>query len=83
VARVGQVSALALFSGELRQARSRARLTQDQLAEKLAYRASLVAHVERAGDVARLTLLYDILKAEALPRQASIDLAREAIDTWT
>jgi hypothetical protein len=39
--------------------------------------------VERADDVARVTLLYDILKAEALPRQASIDLARKAIEKWT
>jgi uncharacterized protein DUF5753 len=39
--------------------------------------------VERADDVARVTLLYDILKAEALPRQASIDLARKAIERWT
>ena len=39
--------------------------------------------VERAGDVARVTLLYDILKAEALPRQASSNLAGRAIETWT
>jgi uncharacterized protein DUF5753 len=38
---------------------------------------------ERAEDVAGVTLLYDILKAEALPRQASIDLARKAIERWT
>jgi uncharacterized protein DUF5753 len=194
VARDGQVSALALFSGELRQARTRAGLTQDQLAEKLqtedyAGAVLVAAHpaapdgevdrlvsarmdrqailgrepppllwvivdegvltrpvggagvmreqigrlimaacqpkivlqvlpavagahpglagqfviagfdgaadvayldnalagqvVERADDVARVTLLYDILKAEALPRQASIDLARKAIERWT
>ena len=46
MARDSQVSALALFSSELRQARMRAGLTQDQLAEKIAYSPSLVAHVE-------------------------------------
>jgi transcriptional regulator with XRE-family HTH domain len=44
--RDGQVSALAVFSEELRRARARAGLTQDQLAEKVAYSSSLVAHVE-------------------------------------
>ena len=39
--------------------------------------------VERAGDVARVALLYDILKAEALPPRASVDLARKAIEQWT
>ena len=39
--------------------------------------------VERAGDVARVALLYDILKAEALSPRASIDLARKAIEEWT
>jgi len=29
------------------------------------------------------TTSYRILKAEALPRQASIDLARKAIERWT
>jgi hypothetical protein len=38
---------------------------------------------ERAQDVARLTLLYDILKAEALSPRASADLARKAIERWT
>jgi transcriptional regulator with XRE-family HTH domain len=38
---------------------------------------------ERAQDVARLTLLYDILKAEALSPRASADLARKAIEQWT
>src|SRR5580693_8845652 len=174
--RDGQVSALALFSEELRRARSAAGLTQDQLAERVGYSPSLVAHVEtgsrapsldfarrgdealgtggllarlqpfvrseaypawfrdwveverlvsarmdrqaildqagpplrwvildegmltrpvyldnalagqvaeRAQDVARLTLLYDILKAEALSPRASADLARKAIEQWT
>ena len=39
--------------------------------------------VERPGDVARIALLYDILKAEALSPRASADLARKAIDRWT
>jgi transcriptional regulator with XRE-family HTH domain len=38
---------------------------------------------ERAEDVSRVTLLYDILKAEALAPRASIDLVRKAIETWT
>ena len=39
--------------------------------------------VERPGDVARVALLYDILKAEALSPRASTDLARKAIERWT
>jgi Domain of unknown function (DUF5753) len=39
--------------------------------------------VERAEDVSRVTLLYDILKAEALAQRASIDVVRKAIETWT
>jgi hypothetical protein len=39
--------------------------------------------VERPGDVARVALLCDILKAEALSPRASIDLARKAIEQWT
>jgi DNA-binding XRE family transcriptional regulator len=141
--RDGQVSALALVSEELRRARSAAGLTQDQLAERVGYSPSLVAHVEtgsrapsldfarrggpgscsrscrpvwaraglagqfaiagfdgppdvvyldnalarqvveRPGDVARVALLYDILKAEALSPRASADLARKAIERWT
>ncbi len=118
--RDGQVSALALFSEELRRARAAAGLTQDQLADRVGYSPSLVAHVpsgvgaragldgrfaiasfdgsadvayldnalagqvaERAEEVARLTLLYDILKAEALSPRASADLARKAIERWT
>jgi transcriptional regulator with XRE-family HTH domain len=46
MARDSRLSAMALFSTELRQARTRAGLTQDQLAEKIAYSPSLVAHVE-------------------------------------
>jgi hypothetical protein len=38
---------------------------------------------ERPADVARIALLYDILKAEALSQRASIDLARKAIERWT
>jgi transcriptional regulator with XRE-family HTH domain len=44
--RDGQVSALAVFSEELRRARAAAGLTQDQLAERVGYSPSLVAHVE-------------------------------------
>ena len=39
--------------------------------------------VERPRDVARVALLYDILKAEALSPRASADLARKAIKQWT
>ena len=39
--------------------------------------------VERSADVARVALLYDILKAEALSPRASADLARKAIERWT
>ncbi len=39
--------------------------------------------VERAADVSRVALLYDMLKAEALAPRASIDLVRKAIETWT
>jgi hypothetical protein len=35
---------------------------------------------ERAGGVARIALMYDILKAEALPPRASVDLARKAAE---
>jgi hypothetical protein len=38
---------------------------------------------ERASDVARIVLLYDILKAEALAPRASVDLARKAFERWT
>jgi len=39
--------------------------------------------IERTEQVARVTFLYDILKAEALPPRASVDLARKAIERWT
>jgi len=38
---------------------------------------------ERAEEVARPALLYDILKAEALSPRAPADLARKAIEKWT
>jgi transcriptional regulator with XRE-family HTH domain len=79
----GQVSVLAMFSGELRRARSRAGLTQDQLAEKISYSPSLVAHVEigsrapsadfaaRADDAlgtdGLLTRLQPLVRSEAYP----------------
>ena len=46
MARDSDVSALALFSAELRRARAAGRLTQEQLADKVGYSPSLVAHVE-------------------------------------
>jgi hypothetical protein len=39
--------------------------------------------VERAEDVAAVTLTYDTLKTEALPRAASLGLLREVAKTWT
>src|SRR5579859_263940 len=39
--------------------------------------------IERAEDVAAVTLTYDTLKAEALPRAASLELLREVAKTWT
>ena len=81
--RDGQVSALALFSEELRRARSAAGLTQDQLGERVGYSPSLVAHVEtgsrapsldfaRRGDEALstgglLARLQPFVRSEAYP----------------
>jgi transcriptional regulator with XRE-family HTH domain len=81
--REGQVSALALFSEELRRPRSAAGLTQDQLAERVGYSPSLVAHVEtgsrapsldfaRRGDEALgtggiLARLQPFVRSEAYP----------------
>jgi hypothetical protein len=39
--------------------------------------------IERQEDVAAVTLTYDTLKTEALPRAASLDLLREVAKTWT
>jgi hypothetical protein len=39
--------------------------------------------VERPEDVAAVTLTYDTLKSEALPRAASLELLREVAKTWT
>jgi len=39
--------------------------------------------VENADDVAALTLLYDVLRGEALSCQESEALLREAMETWT
>lgn len=39
--------------------------------------------VERSQEVARIALLYDILKAEALSPRVSADLVRKAIERWT
>ena len=81
--RDGQVSALALFSEELRRARAAAGLTQDQLADRVGYSPSLVAHVEtgsrapsldfaRRGDEALgtgglLARLQPFVRSEAYP----------------
>jgi transcriptional regulator with XRE-family HTH domain len=39
--------------------------------------------VERPEDVRYVTVLYDTLRAEALPRKASIELITEVARTWT
>jgi transcriptional regulator with XRE-family HTH domain len=39
--------------------------------------------IERPKDVAAVTLAYDTLKAEALPRAASLDFLKEVAKTWT
>ena len=39
--------------------------------------------VERPEDVAAVTLTYDTLRSEALPRAASLELLREVAKTWT
>src|SRR5579863_2293993 len=39
--------------------------------------------IERQEDVAAVTLTYDTLKTESLPRAASLDLLREVAKTWT
>jgi transcriptional regulator with XRE-family HTH domain len=39
--------------------------------------------VERPEDVAAVTLTYDTLKSEAMPRAASVELLREVAKTWT
>jgi transcriptional regulator with XRE-family HTH domain len=83
MARDNQVSALGMFAGELRRARAAAGLTQDQLAEKIAYSPSLVAHVEtgsrspsvdfarRSDDALRtgglLSRLQPLVRSEAYP----------------
>src|SRR5215831_7862756 len=39
--------------------------------------------IERQEDVAAVTLTYDTLKTESLPRAASLELLREVAKTWT
>jgi transcriptional regulator with XRE-family HTH domain len=39
--------------------------------------------VERADDIRHVTVLYDTLRAEALPRRASIELITEVVRAWT
>jgi transcriptional regulator with XRE-family HTH domain len=83
MARDSEVSALGIFSEELRRARAAAGLTQEQLAEKIAYSTSLVEHVEAGGrapsvDFARraddtlrtgglLSRLQPLVRSEAYP----------------
>lgn len=83
MARGGQVRAMSIFSEELRRARGRAGMTQDQLAEKIAYSSSLVAHVEAgtrapSADFSHrvdealntgglLTRLHPLVRGEAYP----------------
>jgi hypothetical protein len=75
--RDGQVSALALFSGRLVEAAHGP--------AGVAYPGNALAGqvAERDEEAARLTLPYDILKAEALSPRASAELARRAIERWT
>jgi transcriptional regulator with XRE-family HTH domain len=83
MARDSRVSAMSMFSEELRRARARAGLTQDQLADKIGYSPSLVAHVETgtrapSADFARhadealdtgglLSRLQPLVRSEAYP----------------
>ena len=39
--------------------------------------------VERPADVHKVRLLYDTLRMEALPRQPSLDLISQVMDSWT
>jgi transcriptional regulator with XRE-family HTH domain len=39
--------------------------------------------VERSHDVHRVRLLYDTMRMEALPRQPSLDLISQEMDSWT
>jgi hypothetical protein len=39
--------------------------------------------IERAEDVAAVILRYETLRAEALPRSASLELLREVAKAWT
>jgi hypothetical protein len=39
--------------------------------------------VDDAGDVASLMILWDTIKAEALPRAASLQLIEEVAKSWT
>jgi len=39
--------------------------------------------VEDADDVAAVTVMWDTLHSEALPRSASLGLVEEAAKTWT
>ncbi|MET8143847.1 helix-turn-helix transcriptional regulator [Sphaerisporangium sp. NPDC005288] len=39
--------------------------------------------VERAAEVEELTVRYEVIRAEALPQRASLELIRETIQRWT
>jgi transcriptional regulator with XRE-family HTH domain len=85
MARDGQVSALAMFSEELRRARARAGLTQDQLAEKVAYSPSLVAHVEtgtRAPSADFAGRVDEVLDTDGLLSRLQPFVRSEAYPAW-
>lgn len=39
--------------------------------------------IEDAGDIEAITVMWDTLKSEALPRSASLELVEEVAQTWT
>jgi Domain of unknown function (DUF5753) len=39
--------------------------------------------IERPDEVARVRLLHDTLRMEALPRRPSLDLISQVMDSWT
>src|ERR1700722_7709151 len=83
--RDGQVSALALFSEELRRARSAAGLTQDQLAERVGYSPSLVAHVETGSRAPSLDFARrgdEALRTGGVPARLHPVGGREADPAW-
>jgi transcriptional regulator with XRE-family HTH domain len=85
LARDGDVSATAMFSEELRRARATAGLTQDQLADKIAYSNSLVACVEtgrRAPSADFATRADDALGTGGLLSRLQPFVRSEAYPAW-